>query len=197
MTHSNRKGRWKDWYHMPAIPPRVKWRCGKSCKRSQHQSSVQDNSYLETLPDEGQNSYRSKQHQRSRVHDSMWMWKSVCRWDWKNVKTTYNWTQTSGQKCRQQQWTSSTCCWNRTYHPLGWSRGCVQRRTVDKEKDHRELDHQSTCQQPQPGHWSIHWPELEPTSVAPITLSPLHHFSPKLFITTSSFSSFNLHPTPN
>ena len=58
---------------------------------------------------------------------------------------------------------------------------------MDKGYDQRELDHQSTCQQPQPRHWTIHWHELEPTAVAFLSLFCFSfflfpHFSPKMFI---------------
>ena len=72
--------------------------------------------------------------------------------------------KTSSQECGQKQWTCSTCSWNGAWDQMGWSRGCMQGRTVDTAEDIGRSANQGTRWQPQFGHRSIHWCELESPS---------------------------------
>ena len=83
---------------------------------------------------------------------SVWMWQSVHRGDWKNVKTNTHWTQTSSENAGNNN------AWSGCRPLLGGSGSCMLRRAVDKKEDQREPDQRG---QLKPGLWSIYWLKLD------------------------------------
>ena len=120
----------------------TRWEVMKWCKLAhRYKSCAQSHPFSETLPDEGQNSYRSNNTKGV-------VYKIACECGRVYVGET---RRTLKQRIIEHKQAVRNADSNNglavhvagTGHPLGWSRGCVQRRTVDKKEDQRELDHQS------------------------------------------------------
>ena len=119
---------------------------------------------------------------------SMQVWKSICRWDGKNIKTKNHWAYTSSQECWLQQWNSSTCMVITKYginglmlklyagknSGLGWN-GRLKKNLPIKAQDINLSDinvrdrHQCTCT-----CWHIHWHKLESTFLLYLLLNVTH-----------------------